>query len=247
MPVGRVDYRERLRGPGTQDVLGMILRGMAGGSGASADVALDPEGAQAVKDMFGGGSTSAAPAPRPLRPDEQAAIADRKAREAYQRIVGGPQSLMGGPGGEVRSDLPIPASKPPGSMAMSEIGPANMAVRERKPVEPKLAPASGKAFSARISERLASASRNIQDTRAETGAIDTEFKRIASFIEQDAALDLGPELAKGVALQMFPEAISPSERLEWARRVAWEITAARKAGYSYWQGGMESGAGARGY
>jgi hypothetical protein len=86
MPTGRVDYRERLRGPGSKDVLGMILRGitMPGGRQAAPDdPSLDPEGATALKEMFGGTATE-----RPLRPDEQAAIADRKAREAYQRIVG---------------------------------------------------------------------------------------------------------------------------------------------------------------
>jgi hypothetical protein len=89
MPVGATDYRARLRGPGTQDVLAMILRGLAvpGGRQASPDdPTLDPEGARAVKDLFGG---TAIPEPqRTLRPDEQAAIADRKAREAYGRMVG---------------------------------------------------------------------------------------------------------------------------------------------------------------
>jgi hypothetical protein len=87
MPTGRVDYRARLAGPGTQDVLGMILRGIAGGSGASEDVALDPEGAQALREMFGG-TVPAPEAPRPLRPDEQAAVVDRYAREVYRKIVG---------------------------------------------------------------------------------------------------------------------------------------------------------------
>ena len=90
MPVGTVDYRERLRGPGTQDVLGMILRGMAGGSAPSAEPTLDPEGQQALKDMFGGTST---PAPRQLRPDEQAANADRRAREVHRQITA-PQSAL---------------------------------------------------------------------------------------------------------------------------------------------------------
>lgn len=61
MPVGRVDYRERLRGPGTQDVLGMILRGIAmpGGRQAAPEDPVDPETGALVKEMFGGGKPKA--------------------------------------------------------------------------------------------------------------------------------------------------------------------------------------------
>jgi hypothetical protein len=91
------------------------------------------------------------------------------------------------------------------------------------------------------------ASRNIQDMRVETGKIDKEYKQIMGVIEQDAAIDLGPDIAKSVMPEMFKEATSPRQRLEWARKLVKEIQKARKDGYSYWQGGAESGSGARGY
>ena len=84
MPVGSVDYRARLRGPGTQDAIGFMLR-LLSMPGKPDAAPVDPETGRALQGALG--IPPAAPKLE-LRPDEIAAEADRKAREAYQRMLG---------------------------------------------------------------------------------------------------------------------------------------------------------------
>jgi hypothetical protein len=230
MPVGRVDYRARLAGPGTQDVLGMILRGIAmpGGRQAAPDDPVDPETGALIKEMFG---TAPAPERRPLRPDEQAALVDRKAREVHRKIVG--SRIYGDSSFGVGSEWPPrPAMKPPSQAALDAISPS-MSGQTAKGRMPELPAASGVSYGQRLLAK-GTRSTHLQDIQAETGKIEREYQALYASIRDDAVKDFGPELAAGMVEPVFGTAESPKERLKIAREVWKQIQEYRRKGGSYW-------------
>lgn len=179
MPVGTTDYRARLRGPGSQDVIGFMLRmlTMPGGQQAPDATPADPATGKALQEVFG---IPAAEPKRESRPDEKAAEVDLKAREAHRKLLGlpEPQSFTAPrskPSSEEQVRLALAAfGVNPTQMELSEVGPANMDVRASSRRAPHLAPASGESFSERITPSLLDRflwehpkgiSRNIQDMR----------------------------------------------------------------------------------